>query len=308
MDEGAIHAAAADDGFTATPPDPAVPAGAWDCHVHVFGDRTRYPLGSERHYTPALATEAHLDNMLARTGSAHALLVQPSAYGTDNRCLLDALASFGARARAIAVIGADTPERELRALDATGVRGLRINAPKDTPAALAERIDAFRPLLPIMAGLGWNLQFFAGPAHFDLLEAFCRTEPVSVVVDHAGGAPGATENLDGRIRSLRRLLGTGRCWIKLSGAYRVGAFGTPEGQAGLVAALAAENPERLLWGSDWPHTASHEHKPVGGAEVHPFRKLDTGLLTGDFLRAVADDGLSRRILVDNPARLLGRDG
>jgi predicted TIM-barrel fold metal-dependent hydrolase len=308
MDEGTIHVAADDDGFTATPPDPAVPAGAWDCHVHVFGDHARYPLGPVRHYTPALATEAQLEKMLTRTGFAHALLVQPSAYGTDNRCLLDALAAFGRRARAIAVIGPDTPERELQALDEAGVRGVRINAPKDTPASLAARIDAFRPMLPAMAGLGWNLQLFAGPAHFGLLEAFCREQPVSVVVDHAGGHPGAAESLDGRIQSLRRLLGTQNCWIKLSGAYRVGAFGAPEGQARLVAALAAENPERLLWGSDWPHTASHEHKPVGGMEVHPFRKLDTGLLTSDFLRAATDDPLRRRILVDNPARLFGRDG
>jgi predicted TIM-barrel fold metal-dependent hydrolase len=308
MDEGATQAEAADDGFTATPPDPAVPAGAWDCHVHVFGDRARYPLGPERHYTPALATDAHLEKMLERIGFDHAVLVQPSAYGTDNRCLLDALAAFGRRSRAIAVIGPDTPERELRALDAAGVRGVRINAPRDTPASLAARIDAFRPVLPAMAELGWNLQFFAGPSHFELLERFCRAEPVAVVIDHAGGQPDAAESLDGRVQSLRRLLGTGRCWIKLSGAYRVGAFGTPEGQARLVAALAAENPEHLLWGSDWPHTASHEHKPVGGAAVHPFRKLDTGLLTGNFLRAVADDPLRRRILVENPARLFGRDG
>jgi predicted TIM-barrel fold metal-dependent hydrolase len=76
----------------------------------------------------------------------------------------------------------------------------------------------------------------------------------------------------------------------------------------MATALAAENPERLLWGSDWPHTASHEHKPVGGTEVHPFRELDTGRLTSDFLHAVTEDPLRRRILVDNPARLFGRDG
>ena len=287
-----------------TPAQP-VPANACDTHVHVFGDPKIYPFDPARHYTPGLATRKDLQAVMRRLGLARAVLVQPSAYGTDNRCLLNALQKMGVSARGIAVVAEGTSINQLMVLHAAGVRGIRINAPRALPEELGARLSAMRVCLGTIADLGWHVQIYGRPQHFDLLQRFLANTDLPFVFDHCGGLPDAGEGVGARIEALRRLIGTGRGYVKLSGAYRIGDFGEPENFRQLIAGLIGENPDGLIWGSDWPHTAAHGYEPFKNNHVPPFRQIDTGATIDQFADAIGSVDVLDRVMRKNPAMLYG---
>ncbi|HEX2197905.1 MAG TPA: amidohydrolase family protein [Burkholderiales bacterium] len=275
----------------------APPPGAWDCHCHVFGPAARFAYAEPRSYTPEDAPLETYLALLDRLGLAHGVLVQPSAYGRDNRAMLDALQRAPRRLRGVAVGGAELNPEILRAWHALGVRGLRANEFRRDGKPYYQngvRLQELEPLLPAMAELGWHLQLWIDTRDLpDLLPALSRV-PVPVVVDHMGrmehrhgvGHPG--------FQALLRGVSEGRLWAKLSGTYRLGATPPDYEQARpFHDALLAANASNLVWGTDWPHP-----RPEGPVP-------DAARLLAVFLDWTPDPAQRQAILVDNPSRLYG---
>jgi predicted TIM-barrel fold metal-dependent hydrolase len=268
-----------------------VPAGAWDAHIHALGAVERFPLAQDRSYTPAVVPIDSYVALMDEVGLAHAVLVQPSVYGTDNRALLDALARHPSRFRGVAVVAGNATDRELAALHAAGVRGIRANLLNrggislDDAHALAQRFAAF----------GWHLQLQVDVSTFDRFDDVASFL-VDVVVDHLGYMPAEKGPDEPGFRRLLRLVESGRCWVKLSAAYRLTSWRARGygAVAPLARALIAANPSRMLWGSDWPHTDLREDMP------------DDGELLDLLATWATDEGVRNDILVRNPATLYGR--
>jgi predicted TIM-barrel fold metal-dependent hydrolase len=278
------------------------PHRSCDCHVHVIGAKDKFPLAPQRSYTPMPAAPDALRTMLARLGLERVVLVQPSFYGVDNSCMLAAMAELDG-ARGVAVLPALVAADELRRLHAQGIRGLRVNIATSGPAAL----DTIRAKLAAAAALcqqhGWHVQTFI-PA--DAIEALAPTFlalPVPLVIDHFGLiAPGAG---GGALAALKRLLGSGRIWVKISGAYRIADDPADRRIDPLARRLCDANPERIVWGSDWPHTPKHDLRRPDKDEELPFQPIDTRGLIDLLPRWLEDGALIEKVLVHNPARLYG---
>jgi predicted TIM-barrel fold metal-dependent hydrolase len=283
----------------------AVPDGACDCHMHIFGLPASYPYAPRRSYTPPPAPIEDYRAMAGTLGLSRVVVVQPSAYGTDNRCTLDALEAFGAGARGVLVLGGNEREDDLSRMHARGARAVRLNL-VSTDALAPDRIQSLLDATARrIAPFGWHVQFYAKGAMIEALGPLVRDLPVDVVFDHMG-RPEVTAGLDQPgFRTLLDLLAGGRCWVKLSGLYRVSAAEPGhEAVAPFVRALLDANPERLLWGSDWPHTGKHPESALEEAPFVDYRPIDDGLHLSRFA-AFAGEAAMRRVLVDNPATLYG---
>lgn len=286
--------------------DVAIPPGACDCHVHLFGPPERFPFAPDRVYTPGSADETALLALHDRLGISRVVLVQPSPYGTDNSRLLAGLARLGSRARAVAVVAPAASDDDLARLSQAGVRGLRLNVdtkgvvdPEAVWASLRE--EAAR-----CARLGWHVQVLTRLSVISALEHRLAALPAPLVIDHFG-RPDLGQGVDQPgFAALLRLVRTGHSWVKLSSIGRL--CGTDQDRiAPFVRALVEAGADRLVWGSDWPHTGGGR----GGrsaAEIEPFADVDDAKSLAALARAVGDAGTLRRILVDNPARLYGFEG
>jgi predicted TIM-barrel fold metal-dependent hydrolase len=279
------------------PPDPdprtpllAVPAGACDCHFHIFGPAARFFYAARRSYTPPDASVEDYRRVMAALGLQRCVIVQPSVYGTDNTCTLDAMARLGPDCRGVAVIDETVSDTALYDMHQAGIRGVRFNVlykggvKISAVSAVAERI----------APLGWHIQFLLdGRGLADLADDLGRL-PVPIVIDHLGHAPAEIGVGHPGNQALLALVGEGGCWVKLSAAYRLSRRAPGyEDTAPLARALIEAAPERVVWGSDWPHPS------VEGAMPN-----DGDLL--DLLGVWTDDATVRhKILVDNPAVLYG---
>lgn len=270
------------------PPKATAPDGACDCHFHVFGPENRYPYSASRGYTPPDAALDDYRAMLDVLGVSRAVIVQPSVYGTDNACSLDAAERLGEAGRGVAVLDETVGDAELDRLHAAGFRGTRFNIESagGVPEAQLEAVAAR------VAPRGWHVQVYVDGRRLPELAPRLAGLPTEVVIDHMGAMDPAAGTGQPGLAALRELLGTGRCWVKLSGAYRIDPTSAPFGAATPIArALIEAAPDRLVWGSDWPHPQISGPMP------------DDGDLFDWFLDATGDVALRRRILVDNPARL-----
>jgi predicted TIM-barrel fold metal-dependent hydrolase len=282
------------------PPDPSprtpilrCPPGATDCHVHVYGPAHRYPVAPTRAFDVPDAPPAQLKAVLDTLGIDRVVLVQPSGYGTDNQRHLDALAEVGRPARMIASLRAHVSAAELERFDRAGVRGVRYTIGHAGAAPLAEMPELAKRIEPF----GWHVQLHVmsdgGRVPLAEMQDALSALPVDVVLDHVGSVR-PSEGIDQPgFRALLALLETGRCWVKLSAAYRVAEAPPYAEMKPFVDVMLATNPERLLWGSDWPHVAFKGTMP------------NTTDLLDQLLTWVPDDAQRTRILVDNPARLYG---
>jgi predicted TIM-barrel fold metal-dependent hydrolase len=222
----------------------------WDCHVHVFGPAEQYPVASTHGYRPPLRPLGRVEEAAAGAGIAHLVLVQPSVYGTDNACLLEALRAGGGRHRGVAVVGPDIPAVELERMHAIGVRGLRFNLVSPDGNGL----DGFEALAPMAEQLGWHLQFLAPPEALRRILALRETTRAPFVLDHFGGIAADEGERSEHAGVLQQLLVHDNVWVKLSGFYRLSARPAWEDLDSLLIQLATIAPERALWGSDWPHS------------------------------------------------------
>ncbi len=277
-------------------PRTALPAGACDCHVHLYD--SRFPADPAARLRPPDASVDELRALQRRIGTSRVVLVTPSTYGTDNRCLLDGLAALGVEARGVAVIGGHESDAELARLHEAGVRGVRLNL----SLGVAGTVDSIVPLARRIAPLGWHLQLLMAP---DLLAAqgpVLRRLPVPLVFDHFGRIPPALAGRHPAHALLLELLQDGRAWMKLSGGYIVSERHAVDDPAldALAAGYLRAAPERVVWGSDWPHaTATAGVQPLPDDALQVDRLADWARQAGDAAATL------QRVLVDNPAALYG---
>lgn len=280
-------------GFDPEPKSPTMraPDRTCDCHMHIFGPAAKYPWSAARGYTPPDALLDDYRRVQERLGLERTVVVQPSVYGTDNSCTRDAVLALGADGRGVAVLAPDVDEASLRALDDDGFRGARFNLVSKGGVGF-EGVEA---LAAKLAPFGWHLQFFIDrDTLFENRERLSRL-PVELVFDHFGSVDPARNADQPAMRALLRLLDGGRAWVKISGAYRVDHGPAPWPQATPFARrLIAEAPERLVWGTDWPHPMVDGPMPNDGDLIDALWAWCEG-----------DARLYRRILVENPARLYG---
>jgi len=226
-------------------------AGAWDGHAHVIGDPARFPFWTGRGYTPQTAPlEAYLA-MLDHHGLAHGVLVQPSVYGHDNRCLLDALDRAGGRLFGIVAPPPDATPHDLEAMHQRGVRGVRCNL-INPGGLLAGTIAGWQPVL---RALGWHVELHLAVEETPDLAGLVARFGVPVAIDHMGRpAPARVDPASPYLRSLIDLVRDDACLVKLSAPYRLSNQAPPwRDVTPLAQALVAANPRACVWGSDWPH-------------------------------------------------------
>jgi 2-pyrone-4,6-dicarboxylate lactonase len=280
--------------FDPSPSKPAFrpPPGAVDAHCHVFGPGAVFPYAPERKYTPCDAPAAKLFELRDFLGFERNVIVQATCHGADNRALADALERAAGRARGVATVRAEVTDEELRALDVAGVRGVRFNfvkrlvdtTPRETLAAIAARV----------APLGWHVVIYFEAAELPELYDFFTSLPTVVVVDHMG-RPDVTKAVGGtEFQLFERLMREHpNFWSKVSCPERLSKAGPPryEDVVPFARRLVQQFPDRVLWGTDWPHPNLKSHMPDDGALV-------------DFIPRIAPTAeLQRRLLVDNPMRL-----
>jgi predicted TIM-barrel fold metal-dependent hydrolase len=265
------------------------PSG-WDCHAHVFGPYDRYPLAAQRSYTPPEATVAQYLALLHRLGLSHGVLVHPSAYGDDASLLLDVLALHDCL-RGVMVLRAEQ-KPALAGLRDRGVRAVRFSHRSGAGVNFAgsASFDDLHALAPALADAGLHAELWTDCRALPELAPRLRALPVPVVIDHMGGFDASAGIDEPGFRTLLQLLESGRVWVKLC-AYR-NLLNRPDPDVGrkFHEALLAANPQRLVWGSDWPHL-----------RVEPAP--DAAQLLATFHRWTGSEALASQILVANPASL-----
>ena len=289
-----------------TPVNFAVPAGACDCHTHIFGDPRRFPLWSGRTYTPETASIAEMRALHRALHTERVVIVNPSIYGTDNSCTLDAVKQLGTGARAIAVIDEKTPDARLDEMAHGGVRGIRLNFETFGEANPDATRKAFLSAVERVAGRKWHIQIYTHLAVIAGLHKEIMAAPVVSVFDHFGGAQAAQGTAQPGFDEMIDLLRAGKAYVKISGAYRISSKAPDYPDAApLAKALIAANAERVIWGSDWPHPSGGPLPGHSATDLAPLLQIDDGRLLDQLPVWAPDAAVRKTILVDNPARLYG---
>jgi len=276
-----------------------LPSGAVDAHCHIFGPPDEFPYAPERKYTPCDASKAQLFALRDHLGFARNIVVQATCHGADNRAMLDALNHSGGQARGVATVRRDIGDADLQALHDAGVRGVRFNfikwlvdfTPKDELMEIAGRINK----------LGWHVVIYFEAVDLPELWDFFTALPTMIVVDHMG-RPDVSKPIDGDEFELfiKFLSQHPNVWSKVSCPERLSVSGPPalDGErhpyrdvVPFARRIVETFPDRVLWGTDWPHPNLRDHMP------------DDGLLV-DFIPQIATTtDLQRKLLVENPMRL-----
>jgi predicted TIM-barrel fold metal-dependent hydrolase len=275
------------------PPKLGAPEGACDCHMHIY-DPARFAMPPSKRVAPSNATVSHYRLLQKRIGTTRVVIVQPRNYAIDNRVTVDAIAQLGPNARGVAVLHPTVTETELGKLHEAGIRGIRFTL--GDPATAVVKVDMIEPLAKRVAGLGWHVQFnLEGEQIVELADLLGRL-PTQLVFDHLAN-PTLPAGIEHRSHAIvRGLVDRGRAWVKLSGAYsnsKIGPPSYPEATKTAQAFVKAA-PERLVWGSDWPHPTM----PDGN-------KPNDALLFDLLTEWAPDEATRNRILVRNPEALYG---
>jgi predicted TIM-barrel fold metal-dependent hydrolase len=281
---------------TIAAPDPhpvkpkyALPPGACDSHCHIFGPGDKFPYAPERRYTPPDAPKEKLRALHEHLGIARAVLVQASCHGADNRAMLDGIAWSKGAWRGVAMVGPEVSERELETLDAGGVRAVRFNFVRHLggapdPAVFERTIAMIRPL-------GWHVVLHFDAEDIETYSGHLRRIPVPFVIDHMGRVQAGHGVAQQPFRMLLELMKNELAWVKVSGAERVSTAGKPFHDAvPFAAALIEAAPDRVLWGTDFPHP-------------NVTQMPNDGELVDLFPLFCSDRALQLKVLVDNPTRL-----
>lgn len=272
----------------ASPPRLQAPPLACDCHAHVIGPHRRYPLAAERRYTPHETLPQTYRALLDKLGIARGVLVQPSVYLLDNSCLLDAMAASPGRFRGVVAIDSGITQDDLLRMHELGARGARLTL----VAANGVSLEDVRAIAGRIGELGWHLQVSVSAADIETHAERLRAVPIPLVFDHLG-RPLAREGLHGRaFQTLLKLMDCGKNWVKLSAPMRCSEQEFPYADVTpFVRELVRLFPERLVWGSDWPHTTIDKAMP------------DDGALLDLLLDWMPDRATRNRVLAENAALL-----
>ena len=274
-------------------PDIQLPKGSIDTHVHVF--EKRYPLSPGRGYNPPESTLADLKHLHETLGIDRVVFTQPSVYGVDNSAIMDGMAALNTdmpdRARAVLAVTMAVTDEELGAFDAAGARGVRLNT--DNKGGMPIELHQIPELAARIAPFGWHIEFlFPGKDMLDLMPTFKRLK-VPISVGHFAYQPATAGMSAPGFQALLELVREGNTWVKISGANRVSATDLPpyDDVKPMAHALIEAAPDRLMWGTDWPHPNKYKVNPNDGDLVNAF---------GDWVR---DEEMRRKIMVDTPAAL-----
>lgn len=272
-----------------------------DTHVHVIGPREKFPMVQSRHYTPGPASVKDLQGHLASQGLGRAVIIQPSVYGTDNSCLLAAIAAMGQQARGVAVLNPQISRSELLELHAQGIRGIRLNFESSGNQSVDELKQALTHWAPKLEGLGWHIQVYA-PFSVTAASVICIQElPVPVVLDHFALWP-ANQMINQETSAVLDLLAEGHIYIKLSASYRLPTFETNKLKE-LAHQLLHLRSDRILWASDWPHT--NREPGVDALSVSRYRQISSEHLKLERSDWFINHDHAKRGLIDNPSQLYG---
>ena len=285
--------------FHPNPSKPAFtpPPGAVDAHCHVFGPGDVFPYAPERKYTPCDAPKEKLFELRDFLGFSRNVIVQATCHGKDNRALVDACRAAGDKARGVASVGPDITMDELKAMDEAGVRGVRFNFVKRLVDATPKAV--FLGIAEKIATLGWHIVVYFEAQDLEELTPFLKQLPTTIVVDHMG-RPDIAAGVDspGFQRFVDLMAENDNIWSKVSCPERLSVTG-PDGYDDVVPfakRIVETFPDRVLWGTDWPHPNLKDHMP------------DDGLLV-DYIPQIATTAeLQQRLLVDNPTRLYWPEG
>jgi predicted TIM-barrel fold metal-dependent hydrolase len=275
--------------------------------VHIFGEPQRYPFFAGRVYTPEPATVADLLKLHQALHMDRVVVVQPSVYGTDNSCMLDALKQLGARARGVAVIDEKTPDSMLDMMGKAGVRGIRLNlatAGISDPTVARQR---FQNGVERVKARKWHIQINTQPTVIEAISDLVLASPVTIVIDHFGGANAAAGLGQPGYGALLNLVKNGKAYVKISGAFDLMSKQAPDypDVMPFARALIAANPQRILWGTNWPHPDSNRRPGRKNTDIAPPIQTDDGQMLNALAVWVPDSLTRRAILVDNAARLYG---
>ena len=284
------------EGYIPFHPNPSKPAyrpppGAVDAHCHVFGPEARFPYAPERKYTPCDASKEKLFALRDFLGLDKNVIVQASCHSKDNRAMLDALEAAGGRARGVAFVGEEVTDAELKAMDRAGVRGVRFNfvrrlvdvTPRDVLTSIAQRV----------APLGWHIVVYFEMPDLPDFEPFFTSLPTIVVADHMG-VPDIKKGVDDpeNQRFIRMLERHRNIWSKVTCPERMSLAGPPYDDVVPFGRILVKNfPDRVLWGTDWPHPNMKKEAPDDGVLVDWVAKIAPGAAE------------QQALLVDNPMRL-----
>jgi 2-pyrone-4,6-dicarboxylate lactonase len=272
-------------------PDLTLPAGAVDAHCHVFGPADEFPFAPTRKYTPCDAGKDKLFALRDYLGFERNVIVQATCHGKDNSALIDALDAAGELARGIATVGPEITMDELREMDRAGVRGVRFNfvkrlvddTPKEVFLSIAEKIKT----------LGWHIVVYFEAQDLEELEPFLKQLPTTIVVDHMG-RPDVTKGVGHPDfqRFVRLMAENENIWAKVTCPERLTVAGPPyDDVVDFGAAIVDQFPDRVIWGTDWPHPNMKSHMP------------DDGVLVDHISRITRTPEQLQKLLVDNPMRL-----
>lgn len=275
-------------------PRVAMPPGACDAHAHICGPIESHPYSARRIYTPPDAPLTAYRHLLGTLGVERAVLVQPSVYGTDNSVMLGAMVELGRKhCRAVAVVDDDIAIEALAQLDQAGVRGVRVNVvdvaegkgvlPMAALSRLASRVQRF----------GWHVEFLMHADEYPDLDRQFADFPVDIVLGHLGYMKTDRGLADPGFQAMLRLMQRGKCWVKLTGPYRISTQSLPHADTVAYArALLEAAPGQVVWGTDWPHVMVKSAMPNDGD-------------LADLLLEWVPEGLREQVLVSNPAKLYG---
>ena len=283
-----------------------VPDGACDCHTHIHGDPKRFPFFAGRVYTPELASPEEMTALHKALHIGRVVIVTPSVYGTDNSSTLFGMKARGATARGVAVIDDKTTEAELDAMQREGFRGIRINLATGGISDPAVGRARFTAAVERMKARGWHVQLYTTLPLIAAIKELVAASAVPAVFDHFGGADAALGIEQPGFSDLVDLVKSGKAYVKISGGYRASkrAPDYPD-VVPLAKTLIAANPDRVIWGTDWPHPNAVTPPGKKVTDVTPLLQIDDGRLFNQLAVWAPDAAIRNKILVDNPARLYG---
>ena len=282
-----------------------MPVAACDSHVHVFNS-DKFPFQKSRSYTPGAALPEDLAKFQRSQDLTRTVLVQPSVYGTDNSCLLDCLKKWSPFAKAVAVIDPFRVEdRTLADLRDKGVCGLRVNFGAVPGEPVRNPVEVIKTTASRIAGTDLFIQIYYSASNLLKITETLLTIDAPVVFDHFAGI--SALNTDVEIQDLIGFLGDGNFWVKLSAPYRVSREGCNDHVIdNFTGFMLREHSDRLIWGSDWPHTGGGADRAKRGpADIEPFRTVDTKKILDRLYGWCGSDQLFKKILQDNPEQLFG---
>ena len=270
------------------PPKTKAPPNACDCHMHIYN--SKFPIAPSATLKPADALPSDYRLLQKRIGTTRNVIVTPSTYGTDNGATLDGMAQLAPNVRGVAVVDTSVSDAELKRLHGLGMRGTRFNLVQ----AGATTVDMLEPLAKRIHDLGWHIQINAKPELIVEIEPLLMRLPTPLVFDHLAHVPRDAGVESPAYKTMRKLIDQGRTWVKLSGAYQDTKVGPPTyaDAARVAQAYAKAAPERMVWGSDWPHPTEKD-------------KPDDAVLFDLLAVWVPDEATRNHILVQNPEALYG---